>query len=131
MRAPAQRTQASSACGMASCSAGESMTLRGSQSSRNASTLAGLIRSGWPKSRSQPYSTMWSAQRLAASRSDRSSASSEARNSAMSMARRSRRQTWRRRAAVMAGGSGAAASATAPLGSTGGRVRTRARMNAW
>ena len=92
-RAPAQRTQASSTCGMASCSAFDSTTLRGSQSSRNVSALAGLTRSGRPKSRSQPYSTMWSAHRLAACRSDRSSASSEARNSATSMARRSLRHS--------------------------------------
>jgi len=39
---------------MASCSAADSMTLRGSQFSRNVSTLTGLIRSGRPKSWSQP-----------------------------------------------------------------------------
>ena len=53
-RGPAQRTQAASTCGMACCSAGESSTLRGSQSSRKVSALAGLIRSGRPKSWSQP-----------------------------------------------------------------------------
>jgi hypothetical protein len=53
-RRPAHRTQAASTCGIASCSAKDSMTLRGSQPSRNVSTLAGLIRSGRPKSRSQP-----------------------------------------------------------------------------
>ena len=111
------------------------MTLRGSQSSRKVSALAGLIRSGRPKSWSQPYSTMWSAQRLAASRSERSSASSEARNSATSIARRSLRQAvWRRTAAALAGSGGLPASpaaASRPAGWVGGSVRTRARMNAW
>jgi len=53
-RRPAHRTQAASTCGIASCSAKDSMTLRGSQLSRNVSTLVGLIRSGRPKSRSHP-----------------------------------------------------------------------------
>ena len=53
-RRQAQRTQAASTCGIASCSAKDSMTLRGSQLSRNVCTLTGLIRSGRPKSRSQP-----------------------------------------------------------------------------
>jgi hypothetical protein len=53
-RRPVQRTQAPSTCGIASCSANDSMTLRGSQESRNVSTLVGLIRSGRPKSWSQP-----------------------------------------------------------------------------
>ena len=39
---------------MACCSAGESMILRGSQSSMKVSVLAGLIRSGRPKSWLQP-----------------------------------------------------------------------------
>ena len=52
-------------------------------------TLAGDIRSGRPLSWSQPKSMIRSAQRLAACRSDSSSASSEARNSAASSARRS------------------------------------------
>ncbi len=53
-RRPAQRAQAASTCGMACCSAGLSMILRGSQSSRKVSAFAGLIRSGRPKSCSQP-----------------------------------------------------------------------------
>jgi hypothetical protein len=52
-------------------------------------TLNGDIRSGRPLSWSQPKSMMRSAQRLAALRSESSSASSEARNSAASSARRS------------------------------------------
>ena len=53
-RRPAQRTHAASTCGIASCSANDSITLRGSQPSRNVSTLVGLIRSGRPKSLSHP-----------------------------------------------------------------------------
>jgi hypothetical protein len=45
---PAQRAHAASTCGIASCSAKDSMTLRGSQLSRNVCTLAGLIRNGRP-----------------------------------------------------------------------------------
>ena len=90
---------------------------------------------------------MWSAQRLAASRSDRSSASSEARNSATSIARRSLRQPCRRAETpllfwpvpVMPGLPGWTAACgwlEVPDGAfrqdtLGGRVRTLALMNAW
>ena len=87
---------------------------------------------------------MWSAQRLAALVSDRSSASSEARNSATSMARRSLVQACRRAVAppqpepcpVLPGRPAAGPPRPAPWpaaepGRDGGSVRIRARMNAW
>src|SRR5450631_1686802 len=100
---------------------------------------------------------MWSAQRLAARVSDRSSASSEARNSATSMVRRSRVQACRRVVAApqpdpcpvvhgpvpediaLQGAGPALLPATgrpvllrAPYADrAGGSVRIRARMNAW
>ena len=86
---PDQRIQASTTCGIAFWSATDSSTLRGSQPSMKFCTLAGDIRSGLPLSWSQPKSMIRSAMRLAACRSDSSSASSEARNSAASSARRS------------------------------------------
>ena len=63
---------------------------------------------------------IWSAHRLAAARSDRSSASSEARNSAASMARRSRLQACRR---------SPVADSERPR--YGGSALILARMNAW
>ncbi len=113
---PAHRTQAASVCGIASWSAEDSITFRGSQLSRKFCTLRGLIRSGRPLSWSHPKSMMRSAHMLAAWRSDRSSASSEARNSAASSARRSLDQAR-------------LARSTRPV--LGGSARTRARMNAW
>jgi hypothetical protein len=103
-------------CGIASWSAEDSITLRGSQLSRKFCTLSGLILSGLPLSWSQPKSMMRSVHRLAACLSDRSSASSEARNSAASSARRSLDQ-------------GRLARSTRPA--VGGSARTRALMNAW
>ena len=86
---PAQRIHASTTCGIAFWSATDSITLRGSQLSMKFWTLTGDIRSGLPLSWSQPKSMTRSAQRLAASLSERSSASSEERNSAAISARRS------------------------------------------
>ena len=84
-----QRIQAATTCGIAFWSATDSSTLRGSQPSMKFCTLAGDIRSGRPLSWSQPKPMIRSVHRLAACRSDTSSASSEARNSAASSARRS------------------------------------------
>src|SRR5215467_6510064 len=85
---------------------------------------------------------MWSADRLAARRSDRSSASAEARNSATSIALRSALQACRRacapdhadsgscQASFVAGlPKGRPAPAAAEAG--GGRARIRDLMNAW
>ncbi len=80
-------------------------------------TLAGDIRSGRPLSKSQPNSMIRSTQRLAACRSDRSSASSEDRNPAASRARRS-------------AGQGGFRCRGARSAAAGGSVRMRDRMNA-
>src|SRR6266702_8863423 len=94
---------------------------------------------------------MWSAQRLAASRSERSSASSEARNSATSIALRSLRQPCRRALELppwpvlactalaapglprwtVPGGWLAVPEGAFRQDRVGGSVRTRALMNAW
>ena len=113
---PDQRTQALTTCGIAFWSAADSTTLRGSQVSMKLCTLTGDIRSGRPLSWSQPKSMMRSVQRLAACRSDSSSASSEARNSAASSARRSVVQHGRR--------------ARAPRPADGDSARIRDLMNA-
>ena len=112
---PLKRAHEASTSGMASRSADDSITRRGTHSSRNLRAFAGLTRSGRPLSWSHPKSMMWSAHRLAACRSDRSSASSEPRNSAASSARLSRDHGF---------------LARRPRPAAGGSARMRDRMRA-